>query len=126
MAINPLCTRYLIAAAACASLLTAAPAFAQMESALRGKMFIAGKTVVDPPPREAKNTHAYISITGNAAKRMYRTMRGRIQPNECRSDGWKMKTAGPLTCSISRDGKKASCDFAISLVNGRSKDGQPC
>jgi hypothetical protein len=114
-----------IAAMACLHLIPAV-ASAQTETALRGKMFIAGKTVSDPPPNEAKNTHAYVTISGNAARRMYRSMRGRVRPNECLGDGWKMKTAGPLMCSISRDGKKATCDFAISLVNGRSKDGQPC
>jgi hypothetical protein len=113
------------AAMACLLLIPAATS-AQTETALRGKMFIAGKTVSDPPPNEAKNTHAYVTISGNTARRMYRSMRGRIRPNECLGDGWKMKTAGPLICSVSRDGKKATCDFAISLVNGRSKDGQPC
>ena len=45
------------AAMACLLLIPAATS-AQTETALRGKVFIAGKTVSDPSPNEAKNIHA--------------------------------------------------------------------
>jgi hypothetical protein len=54
---------------------------AQEASPLRGEAFIAGKTPVDPPPAEPKNSHAYMTVTGPAALRMYRaTRQGRAKP----------------------------------------------
>ena len=52
-------------------------ALAQETSALRGEMYVAGKTPIDPPKDEQKNSHAYMTITGPAALRMYRSMRAK-------------------------------------------------
>ena len=98
---------------------------AQEASTLRGEVFLAGRTAVDPPPDEPKNSHAYMTITGPAALRMYRAMRAKEEPNLC-EEGKRMKRAGALTCSLTRDGRTAACDFAVDLLNGALDPGRPC
>lgn len=101
------------------------PTAAQQVTALRGEMFLAGKTPVDPPPDEPKNSHAYVTLTGPAALRMYRAMRTKEEANVC-EEGKRIKRAGPLTCSISANGRDASCDFSVDLIKGALADGRPC
>jgi hypothetical protein len=98
---------------------------AQEISQLRGEVFIAGKTPVDPPPEEPKNSHAYMTVSGPAALRLYRAMRSAEEANLCEA-GKRLKRAGALTCSVSRDGRNATCDFAIDLISGVLDSGRPC
>jgi hypothetical protein len=98
---------------------------AQTTTAVTGEMFMAGKTPVDPPQNEPKETHSYMTITGPAALRMYRSMKAREAKNLC-EEGKMIKRAGRLACSIERDGKNATCDFSINLTNGSLADGRPC
>jgi hypothetical protein len=93
---------------------------------LRGSFYIAGKSIIDPPPNEPKRTHAYFHIEGAAALQMYRTMKA-AESDECApDDGWRVKRAGSLACLISPDGKEARCDFGIELANGRLTGGSVC
>ena len=101
------------------------PAVAQDTSVLRGEIFMAGKTPIDPPTNEPKNTHAYITITGPSALRMYWGMRAREEDNACET-GKKMKRAGAMLCSIAANRKSASCDFSVDLIKGVLDDGRPC
>jgi hypothetical protein len=103
----------------------ASPAQEISISQLRGQAFIAGKTPIDPPPDQPKNSHAYMTVTGRAALRMYRAMTAKEEPNLCET-GKRMKRAGPLYCSLSRNGRSASCDFSVNLQNGTLDDGRPC
>jgi hypothetical protein len=103
----------------------AVAAGAQETVALRGEMFMAGKTPIDPPSTEPKGSHAYMTVTGAAALRMYRQMRAKAEPNLC-EEGKTMKRSGPLACSLSANGREASCDFSIDLHKGRLDDGRPC
>ena len=98
---------------------------AQEASTLRGEVFLAGRTAVDPPSDEPKNSHAYMIVTGPAALRMYRAMRAKEEPNECET-GKKLKRAGLLSCSITKDGKAATCDFSVDLIKGALDGGRPC
>jgi hypothetical protein len=102
----------------------AQPSLAQTVSPLRGEVFIAGKTPVDPPPEEPTNSHAYVTVSGPAALRIYQAMRAKEEPNHCRPG--KLKRAGAMTCSISADGRRASCDFSLDLINGALDAGRPC
>ena len=97
----------------------------QTATPLRGELFIAGKTAIDPPPNEPKNSHAYVTLAGPAALRMYRAMRAKEEANACET-GKKLKRAGALSCSITADGKTAACDFAIDMIKGALDDGRPC
>ena len=114
-----------ISMGACLAALTWQAAMAQDVLALRGELFIAGKTPVDPPPDEPKNSHAYLLITGPAAMRMYRNMRAKEEPNLC-EEGKTMKRSGPLMCSITKNRREASCDFSVDLHNGRLDEGRAC
>lgn len=100
-------------------------AFALEVSKLQGEMFIAGATTVDPPPSEPKNTHAYVTISGPSALRLYQAMRAKPEDDLCQ-DGHKLKRAGKLTCSVGKNGKEASCDFALDLVTGTAAAGRAC
>lgn len=64
-------------------LLLAPQAVAQDTVPLKGDVFIAGKTPVDPPPDEPKNSHAYMTVTGPSALRLYRAMRGKEEKDDC-------------------------------------------
>ncbi len=104
---------------------TGSMCFAQEISQLRGEVFIGGKTLVDAPPDEAKNSHAYMTVSGPAALRLYRAMIAKEEPNLCEA-GKRMKRAGALTCSLSKDGRAAACDFSVDLRKGSLDAGRPC
>jgi hypothetical protein len=93
---------------------------------LRGDMFVAGATVVDAPPNEPRDSHAYFSVHGAAALRMYRIMRGRAEDDLCRGNRRKIKRAGALSCSAGPGGREATCAFSIDLRSGRAAGGAPC
>ncbi len=99
---------------------------AQDAVAVKGSLYIAGKTPIDPPAGEAKLTHAYFVIEGPGATRLYRAMPGKEAEDLCRGDGWKIKRSADLTCSISRNGKEAGCDFSINVRDGTLGAGNPC
>ena len=90
-----------------------------------GSLFIAGKTPFDPPAGEPKNTHAYVTVSGPAALQMYRNMRAKAEKDLCQ-EGNMIKRAGPLACSLARNGKNATCDFSVDLLQGALADGRPC
>jgi hypothetical protein len=56
---------------------------------------------------------------------MYRAMIAKEEPNLC-EPGKRMKRAGALMCSVSRDGRAAACDFSVDLRNGVLDAGRPC
>ena len=56
---------------------------------------------------------------------MYRAMRAKEEPNLCET-GKRMKRAGALTCSVSRDGRSANCDFSVDLLKGALDAGRAC
>ncbi|MFO1085261.1 MAG: hypothetical protein U1E21_11895 [Reyranellaceae bacterium] len=93
---------------------------------LSGEMLIGGATLVDPPPGEAKDTHAYLTVTGAAALSLYRGMAAQEEEDLCRGDGRKLKRAGALSCSIAAGEREAVCDFAVDLRSGTMSGGRPC
>jgi hypothetical protein len=60
-------------------------ALAQTVTPLRGELFVAGKSAIDPSPDEPRNSHAYVTLSGPAALRMYRAMRAKEEANVCES-----------------------------------------
>ena len=99
---------------------------AQQTSAIGGRVYIAGRHPINPAAGEARNTHAYLTIRGEGAVRMYRAMSGVAEDDVCRGNGWKIKRAGDFACSLLGDGKKAECDFAVELQQGAIAPGNPC
>ena len=92
---------------------------------LRGEMFISGATLVDPPPEEPRDTHAYVSIEGTAARRMYDALKVAATPDLCVS-GRRLKRAGHVACSVGTKPSDARCDFAVNLVEGSLAPGLVC
>ena len=77
---------------------------------LAGEVMIAGRTLVDPPPEESKDSHAYVTVTGPAAMQIYRNMRAKAQKDDCR-DGNMIKQTGQLSCSLTRTAKRRPAIF---------------
>ncbi len=115
-----------LVAAAVFAILPGRVAIGQDAVRLGGEMFIGGATLVDPPPGEAKSTHAYLTVTGPAALNLYRALAAPEQDDLCRGDGYKVKRAGALSCSIAAGGQQAACDFALDLRSGTLAGGRPC
>ena len=88
--------------------------------------FVAGRTAIDPPAREPKNSHAYFTVEGDAARRMFISMRSKQENDLCRGEGWKLKRAGNLYCSVAANGKDAACDFSVDITKGALAPGKPC
>jgi len=105
--------------------LAALAADMQHPDRLAGEMFIAGATLVDPPPDEARGSHAYLSLTGVAARDLYRAMKAAETTDAC-SPGRRAKRVGALRCSVGAKPEDARCDFAIELTRGALAPGLPC
>ncbi|MDB5416514.1 MAG: hypothetical protein JWR10_4849 [Rubritepida sp.] len=117
----------IVVSALIAVLLTTNLAVAQtpVTERLAGEVLFGGATLVDPPPGEAAGTHAYLTITGAAARRMFNAMSGPIRGDSCQA-GWRTKRAGSLTCSLGRRASEAQCDLAVLLARGELAPGRPC
>ncbi|MGZ0018272.1 hypothetical protein [Nitrosomonas sp. wSCUT-2] len=98
-------------------LLAALPVAAWQYQSLSGQYRIAGKTVIDPPPSEAKDTHLHLTLSGAAARDLYNAMKVAPKPDECAGNGATIKTVGAMQCLRSEDGKEYECSFAIDIAN---------
>lgn len=102
------------------------PVLAQETVALRGELLVAGRHLVDPPPADPKDSHAYVTLEGAAALRIYRSMPATAEADLCRGKGWRLKRAGGLTCSVAAGGRDGTCEFALDLRAGSLVGGRPC
>jgi hypothetical protein len=98
----------------------------QDEVNLQGNLYIGGKSLIDPPPNEPKNTHVYMKIEGPAALKVYRAMKGKEREDECLGDGWRTKSAGQMQCWLAANRKDANCSFGMDLATGRVSAGSVC
>lgn len=114
-----------LAALSAVSALVAAPGDMQHPDRLTGAMFIAGATLVDPPPDEKSNTHAYLTLTGAAARRLYASIDAPAKPDLC-VPGRRLKAVGSVQCSVDGKGGDAQCAFALDLRNGSARPGTVC
>jgi hypothetical protein len=116
-------------ALAFAAVVSALPAAAagdmQHPDRLRGRMFIAGATLVDPPDDEPRRSHAYVEIIGEAARHLFEAMATPAVPDQC-EPGRKLKRVANLVCSIGALEQDARCDFAIDLRSGELAVGTVC
>jgi hypothetical protein len=97
----------------------------QSPDKLRGEMFIAGATLVDPPADEKRDTHAYLTISGDAARRLFNTLKVAAEPDLC-EPGRRMKNVGHVHCSVGTRPSDARCDFALRLADGTLAPGLVC
>jgi hypothetical protein len=83
------------------------------------------RTLVDPPADEPRNTHAYLRLTGPAARRLFDAIKGKVAADAC-EEGRRSKAAGNVVCSVGTKAKDAHCDFAIDTRSGMIAEGPPC
>ncbi len=107
-------------------LLAALPVAALQYKSLSGQYCIAGKTVIDPPPSEAKDTHLHLALSGAAARDLYNAMKVTPEPDECVGNGAMIKTVGEMRCLRSEDGKEFQCSFAIDIANQKITRASVC
>lgn len=107
-------------------LLTVLPVAAWQYQSLSGQYRIAGQTVIDPPPSEARDTHLHLELSGAAARDLYNAMKVAPKPDECADDGAMIKTAGEMQCLRSEDGKEFQCSFAIDIANQKITRASVC
>lgn len=93
----------------------AMPQAADLAGALRGEYRFHGKTLIDPPPGEARNTHLGLVLEGAAARDLYRRMKVRGERDLCLDDGSHSKTQGPVRCTELAGKQGWRCEFAILL-----------
>jgi hypothetical protein len=105
--------------------LVAAPADTPNPDRLRGELFISGATLIDPPPEEPRDTHAYVTIEGSAARRIYGALKVADVPDLC-VPGRRLKRAGHVTCSVGAKPADARCDFGLDLRQGSIAPGLVC
>ena len=102
--------------AAAAILCLAASAWAGGSAGpLRGEYRFHGKTLIDPPPGEARDSHLGLVLEGAAARDLYRRLKGRGERDICLDDGSRSKTQGPLRCTELAEKRGWRCEFAIQL-----------
>jgi len=92
---------------------------------LTGELFVAGATLVDPPPDEPAGTHAYLHLTGAAARRVFDALKTKDKADAC-VPGRRLKAAGPMVCSVRGKADDAYCDFALDLTRGTIAAGSAC
>lgn len=119
--------RHWVIGVAVAAALVATPALAQpaRPDRLQGEVFLGGATLVDPPPGEARDSHAYFTVTGAAARRLYDAMGGTAERNLC-EPRLRSRRQGSLTCSIGPQAADTSCSFGVDLRRGGLAAGPPC
>ena len=91
---------------------------------LRGEYRIGGRTLVDAPPDEPRDTHLHLFLTGSAARDLYEAMKTRPRRDACSDDGTLVKTAGEMQCR--RSGERFECAFAVDLARQRIVLGAAC
>ena len=92
---------------------------------INGSYYIAGRTVLDPAPNEAQDTHFRVYLTGTSAKSLYQTMKVKAKPDACLDDGSVSKQVGEMVCTRHKKGQ-FSCAFAIDVMRQRINHAQVC
>src|SRR6478735_3662575 len=72
---------------AIAALLFAAPASAADYKPLQGTYMVGGATLIDPPESEPQDTHFYVDVEGNAARDLYKALKGKAESSVCGEPG---------------------------------------
>jgi hypothetical protein len=107
------------------TLATTAQAQPTRPQPLTGEFFLGGATLVDPSPGERADSHAYLRITGAAARRIFASMPGAGAVDACEPTR-RLKRSGALQCTAGRAAADATCAFAIDLARGTLANGAVC
>jgi hypothetical protein len=105
--------------------LTAPLAAADTPQPLAGYYWLGGASVTDPPADEARNTHFYLRLDGDAARDLYLAMPESPQPDACLDDGSMTKQSSALSCTQTPE-QTYVCSFAVDLRDHRLRPGSVC
>lgn len=100
-------------------------ALASEPKPLEGDYFIAGRTVVDPPADEPRDTHLYLTLRGATARDLYARLKTTPRPFPC-VEGAQAKAVGGTLCWVAGKGRRAECVLGINLQTQRVDAGLPC
>ena len=95
-------------------------------STLTGQYDITGKTSIDPPGSEPRDTHFRVYITGEAAKDLYNNMKAKPIEDLCLDDGSISKFSGHMQCTKIKNKGNYECRFAIDIQNQKIDYGWAC
>ena len=90
---------------------------------LAGRYRIAGKTLVDAPPDEPRDTHLHLLITGPAARELYAAMKVKPRRDACEPSAW-VKSIGDMQCR--REAERHECAFAVDIARQRIAAASVC
>jgi len=108
-------------------LVMASPLSAEERSQrLAGTYALGGRTLIDPPAGEARNTHLYIVLEGSSARDVYRAMNADAVRDACLDDGSLTKSVGAMQCTEAATTKRYSCAFAIDIAGQKIEGGAAC
>lgn len=96
------------------------------EFPLRGSYFLGGKTLVDAPAGEPRDTHLYLELTGAAARALYARMQARPMDDPCGDPGDTLKRLGHIQCTRAARGRDYRCWLGIELEGQRVVNGRVC
>ena len=99
---------------------------AQQPARLTGSYLIGGRTLVDAPPDEPKNTHLYLVLEGTAARDTYRAMSAHARRDACLDDGSLTKTIGAMQCTALAKTKGYRCAFSVNVADQKIEGGSTC
>ena len=92
---------------------------------LTGEFDITGRTAVDPPSSEQRDTHFRVHLTGEAAQSLFEHMEVEPKPQKCGDrPGNREKRIGSMLCST--DGESFECFFAIDIQKQIVEGGWAC
>jgi len=92
---------------------------------LNGQFHISGKSVNDAPRNESKDTHMYIRLNGEAAKKMYKMIKSEPIINRCAVNHLS-KFSGNIQCDYFEKTEKYSCQFSVDVKNSKIGLGGSC
>ncbi len=87
----------------------------QSMSKLTGQYDITGKTTLDPPDSESRDTHFRIYLTGEAAQDLYHSMKVAPVEDMCLDDGSLSKLIGNMQCTKLSKEVGYECRFSIDI-----------
>lgn len=93
---------------------------------LTGQYDITGKTAIDPPEDEPKDTHFRVYLTGKAAMDLYNSMKVKPMEDGCLGDGSVSKWVGDMQCTNIRNSGEYECRFSIDVGNQKIDYGWSC
>jgi hypothetical protein len=93
---------------------------------LNGSYELGGKTLIDPPDGEAKDTHLRLFLEGGAAKDLYAALKVQAIEDECLGDGSMTKTLGGIACTVHADGHTFECSLAVNMKSQAVEPASAC